>query len=110
MSGRRRPVASSSSKGRLYGGRYLLAPDACPGEPGFSVSLFEHAGPLAALLYGAALPANRLSRIGGVRRVRARRVEFIGNTGLPVQTDGDAAGCVPLLVADARSPIQVVVG
>jgi len=98
------------SKGRLYGGRYLLAPDACPGEPGFSVSLFEHSGPAAALLYGAALPINQLSRIGGVRRMRARHIEFIGNTRVPMQTDGDAAGSVPLSVADAPAPIQVVVG
>lgn len=98
------------SKGRLYGGRYLLAPDARPGEPGFSVSLFEHGGPAAALLYGAALPANQLSRMRGVRQVRARRIEFISNAGLPIQTDGDAAGCMPLTVVDAPGPIPVVVG
>lgn len=98
------------SKGRLYGGQYLLAPEACPGEPGFTVSLFEHSGPLAALLYGAALPANQISRMCGVRRMHARRVEFIGNGGLPAQADGDVAGSAPLSVADARSPIQVVVG
>lgn len=98
------------SKGRLYGGRYLLAPDAQSGEPGFSVSLFEYSGPLAALLYGGALPVNQLSRIAGVRRMRARRIEFIGNAELPMQVDGDAAGVVPLSVADAPAPIHVVIG
>ena len=42
------------SKGTLYGGSFLLAADAVPGEPGFSVVLFDHAGPAAALMYGAA--------------------------------------------------------
>ncbi len=37
------------SKGRLYAGPYLLAPDATPGEPGFTVALFDRAGPLAPL-------------------------------------------------------------
>lgn len=98
------------SKGRLYGGRYLLAPDACPGKPGFSVALFDHSGPAAALFYGAALPVNQLSWVGGIRHGRAQKIEFIGNAGLPSQTDGDAAGDAPLCVVDASAPIRVVVG
>ncbi len=33
------------SKGRLYGGRFRLAADAVPGEPGFTVVLFDRGGP-----------------------------------------------------------------
>lgn len=98
------------SKGRLYGGRYVLAPDARPGEPGFSVVLFDHGGPGAAMLYGAALPFDLLARGRGLRRVRARTVEFIGNETIPAQADGDAAGSVPLIATDAARPIEVVVG
>lgn len=98
------------SKGRLYGGHYLLAPEARPGEPGFSVMLFERGGPAAALCYGASLPLNRLARAPGVRHVRARRIEFVGNAQAPAQTDGDAAWSVPMSVIDAPAPIPVVVG
>jgi YegS/Rv2252/BmrU family lipid kinase len=98
------------SKGRLYGGRYLLAPEARPGEPGFSVVLFDHTGPGAALLYGAALPLDLLAKGHGLRRLRARAVEFIGNDRIPVQADGDAAGNAPLAVTDAARPIEIVVG
>ena len=98
------------SKGRLYGGRYLLAPDARPNDPGFSVVLFDRTGPGVTLLYGAALPLHRLSRAPGVRHMRANRVEFTGNSPVPVQTDGDTAGFTPLMVTDAPGPIQVVVG
>ena len=97
------------SKGRLYGGRFLLAPDACSAEPGFSVSLFDHSGIAAALLYGAALPLNMLSRAPGVRHVRARQMDFIGNEGVPAQADGDAAGWTPIAVTDAPAAIPVVV-
>lgn len=98
------------SKGRLYGGRFLLAPNACSGEPGFSVVLFDHAGIGPVLLYGAALPLNLLGRAPGVRHVRARRIEFIGNELLPAQADGDAAGWTPITVTDAAAAIPVVVG
>ena len=48
-------------------------------EPGFSVVLFDHAGIAATLLYGAALPLGLLGRAPGVRHVRARQIDFIGN-------------------------------
>ena len=98
------------SKGRLYGGRFRLAVDAVPSQPGFSVVLFENTGPAAAAMYGSALPLNLLGRAPGVRHVRARRVEFLGNAEVPAQTDGDMAGYAPTWVADAPEPIQVVMG
>jgi diacylglycerol kinase (ATP) len=98
------------SKGKLYGGNFLLASDALPGEPGFSVVLFDRGGPGAAIMYGAALPLNVLGHAPGVRRVRANRVDFIGNTPMPAQTDGDPFGCSVTSVTNARAPIRVVVG
>ncbi len=97
------------SKGRFYGGRYLLAPDAHPAEPGFSVVLFSHSGAAAALLYGAALPIDMLARAPGVTHLRARQVDVVGNEAIPAQADGDAAGFTPLSVMDAAGPIEVVV-
>jgi diacylglycerol kinase (ATP) len=98
------------SKGRLYGGRFRLAPDAVPGRPGFSVVLFDKTGPAATAMYGAALPMNLLGYAPGVRRIRANRVDFIGNQMVPAQADGDPAGCDVTSVTNARAPIQVVVG
>ena len=98
------------SKGRLYGGTFKLAIDAIPGDPGFSVVLFDRTGPGAAMMYGAALPLNLLSHAPGVRHVRARRIDFMQNQAVPAQADGDSAGCAPLCVTDAPAPIQVVVG
>ncbi|HBK08527.1 MAG TPA: diacylglycerol kinase [Acetobacteraceae bacterium] len=98
------------SKGRLYGGRFRLAADAAPGEPGFSVVLFDHTGPGAALMYGTALPLNLLGHAPGVRHVRAQRIDFLQNIAVPAQTDGDDAGPSPLWVCNAPGPIQVVMG
>lgn len=98
------------SKGRLYGGNYRLTPHADPGEVGFSVVLFECGGPGMALVYGAALPFHLLGRAPGVRHLRASKIEFVGNRPIPVQADGEKAGWLPLTVANAPAPIQVVVG
>lgn len=98
------------SKGRLYGGRFLLVPQADPSERGFSVVLFDRGDPGTTLLYGAALPLNRLGCAPGVRHVRASQVEVVGNRPIPVQADGDKAGWLPLTIANAPAAIRVVVG
>ena len=96
------------SKGRLYGGRHLLAPAARPDAPGFQVALLRQGGAGAALLAGLALPLDLLPRLPGVTLHRASRVRLEGE-GLCVQTDGDLAGFVPVEVADAPAPILVTV-
>lgn len=98
------------SKGCLYGGPYMLAPEASSGSPGFSVVLFKHGGIGAALLAGAALPLNMMARLPGMIRLRANDIVFNGQQILPAQSDGDPAGCTPLHVTDALSSIAVVVG
>jgi YegS/Rv2252/BmrU family lipid kinase len=97
------------SKGCLYGGPYMLAPEASPGSPGFSVVLFK-SGIGSALLAGAALPMNMMSKLPGVIRLRASDIVFNGAQVLPAQSDGDPAGCTPLHVTDALTSIAVVVG
>jgi diacylglycerol kinase family enzyme len=99
------------SKGRLYGGAYLLAPNAAPTRPGFQVALFENPGTFAALLSGAALPLGLLPRCPGVRVIAGTHVDFCATNGpIMTQSDGDALPGTPSMVVDAGSPIPVVVG
>jgi YegS/Rv2252/BmrU family lipid kinase len=98
------------SKGKLYAGRFTLAPDADPGVPGFSVALFERYGPAAAMMYGAALPLNLLPRMPGLRIQMASAIEILGNGSIAAQADGDAAGATPITIRNAPTPIHVVVG
>ena len=95
-------------KGTLYGGPYMLAPEASTAAPGFSVVLFEQAGIASALRAGAALPLNRMARLPGVVRLRASGITFDGPLALPAQSDGDACGYTPLRVTDAAGPIRVM--
>ena len=97
------------SKGCLYGGPFLLAPDAQPREPGFTVALFKHGGPWSALLYGAALPLNLLPCTPGLKLFRAATIDILGNGSVKLQSDGDAAGFVPVSISDASAAIAIVV-
>ncbi len=109
-----RPYEAASvviSKGRLYGGPYLLAPNGMSSEPGFQVALFENPGTFAALLSGAALPLNLLPRCPGVKVVAGTQVEFAPGDGpIMTQSDGDALKETPWMVTNASSPIPIVVG
>ncbi len=98
------------SKGRLYAGRFVLAPDADPCQPGFRVALFERYGPAAAMAYAAALPLNLLPRMPGLRIQAAATVEIGGWESVPAQADGDPAGATPITIRDAAGPIRVVIG
>ncbi len=98
------------SKGRLYGGPYLLAPNALPGSPGFQVALFQDPGTFAALRAGAALPLGLLPRVPGVRVIAGGHVEFAGGAPIMTQSDGDALAGTPTTVLDAASPIPLIVG
>ena len=98
------------TKGRLYAGPYLLAPEADAGAPGFSVVLFDRAGPWAVAAYAAALLGGRLPRAAGLRRVRAGVLSLPGNAPLDAQADGDRAGRDVVSIADAAAPLRLVVG
>lgn len=96
------------TKGRLYGGRFLLAPGADPRRDGFHVVLFREAGALAAMRFGAALPLGLLPRLPGVEIIPAYSVRLDGS-GIPAQADGDAAGHLPLDIGPAPAPMRIVV-
>ncbi len=98
------------SKGRLYGGPYLLAPNAASTMPGFQVALFERPGTLPALLSGAALPLNLLPHCPGVRILAAMQVEFRADTAVLTQADGEALAGMPEMVTNASHPIPLIVG
>ena len=105
------PIAAASiivTKGRLYAGRYRIAPAARPAEPGFQVVMFRRPGALQAALAGAALPLGLLPRLPGVQIVAAGRIRLSSVLPVPVQADGDPAGTLPVAVTDAPGPLRVL--
>lgn len=109
LDGKPREAASVIvTKGRLYAGRFLIAPGADPHEEGFHVVLFRESGMLAAMRYGAALPLGLLPRMRGVEILRATELRLEGE-GIPAQADGDAAGTLPVAIGPAPRPMRIVV-
>ncbi len=105
------PVVAATvvvSRGRFYGGRFVLTPDADLAVPEFHVALFPRAGRLAAALYCAALPLGLLTRWGLIRHMRAQKVNIAGRPGDPLQVDGDAVASLPAVIELAPQPIRVL--
>lgn len=99
------------SKGRLYGGAHMLAPQAKPDRPGFQVVLFEKPGAWAALMSGAALPLGLLHRCPQVRIISARHIEFpVSDKQIFAQTDGDMLHGMPQHIQDAAYPLSLLAG
>lgn len=101
------------SKGRLYGGPYIVAPAADLCRPILSVCLFERGGRLQVARYGLALLAGRLPSAAGYRIVEARRVRITAIAGPldepePIQVDGDHTASLPVEVALAPRPVRLL--
>ena len=97
------------TKGRLYAGRYLVAPGADPTAPGFHVVVFTQAGPMPAALAGAALPLGLVPCLPGVSIRRAARITLAARHDAPsVQADGDPAGLLPVTITAAQGVIRIL--
>lgn len=86
------------SKARFYGGRYLLAPEACLDEPLLHVCLFQHGDALNILRYALALQRGVLQGQRGFRIVTGRDVRIEGDPGAPLQADGDIIARLPVSI------------
>ncbi|MBB2155328.1 YegS/Rv2252/BmrU family lipid kinase [Gluconacetobacter diazotrophicus] len=97
------------SKGRFYGGRHVLAPEATPLRRGFSVTLLDAPGTGQMARAGLGLLRDRPDQVPGMRRVRASHIRLIAPACAPVQHDGDASGHLPLVISDAPFPLRIAV-
>lgn len=86
------------SKGRFYGGRYLLAPRASLAEPLLHVCLFQYGGTLDILRYALALQRGELQQARGFCIVTGRDIRIEGDPGAPLQADGDIIARLPVSI------------
>ncbi|HJQ58198.1 MAG TPA: diacylglycerol kinase family protein, partial [Vineibacter sp.] len=91
------------SRGRLYGGAFVVAPAADQRRPVLSVCLFERGGRWQVLRYGAALMLGRLPVTSGYRIIEAAQVRIEAANGTagapePLQVDGDRGSTLPVSV------------
>ena len=97
-----------AAKGRLYAGRYLLAPEASIEDPRFQVCLFLRSGPLAVSRYALALQTGGLPYRSDVKRLPGRHVRIEGPLGDPVQGDGDIVARLPVEISVQPDAVELV--
>jgi diacylglycerol kinase (ATP) len=95
------------TNGKLYAGRFVVAPDADISVSGFKVLLLK-GGRLDMLGNTIAMLTNRLSRHGGVRMLDGCKITVSAPVGEPVQADGDMMGLLPVSIEAATKPVQVI--
>lgn len=96
------------AKGRLYAGRFVLAPAARHDDPSFQVCLFGRGGGWAIAGYLLALALGRLERHSDVRLLTGREVHIDGPAEEPVQADGDPAGHLPVRIGVWPEPLMLL--
>ncbi|MFM2149137.1 MAG: hypothetical protein RLZZ187_1443 [Pseudomonadota bacterium] len=96
------------TKGRLYAGRFTIAPGADARDEGFHVVALKQSGRIDLIRHAAALPLGLVPRLPEVQILRARHVSIGGAEG-PLQADGDPAGILPVDIAPSSTMIRVVV-
>ena len=95
------------TNGKLYAGRFEIAPNADLGTYGFKVLLLK--GSRGQLLGNAvALAGNFLARKKGVRMLDSTKIVLAGPSGEPLQADGDLVAQLPVTIEASIKPVKVI--
>jgi YegS/Rv2252/BmrU family lipid kinase len=94
---------------RLYGGRYLIAPEADIREPVLYTILLQRPGRWNLARYGIAVMRERLHLLPDVRIVKGTTVRLAAPAGEPWQSDGDLIGEFPVDVTVEANAIALLV-
>jgi YegS/Rv2252/BmrU family lipid kinase len=97
------------ANGRLYGGRYLIAPEADITEPVLHTVLLQRPGRWNITRYGIAVMRERLHLLSDVKIVRGTRVRLAAPAGEPWQSDGDLIGEFPVDITVEPNAIELLV-
>ncbi len=106
---RHRAASVIIANGRLYGGKYICAPDADLTKPVLQVVLMRGPGRWNMIRYGLALMMGRLPRLADVDTIPGHTVRLLAPAGQPVQSDGDPIGETPVMVSVEAEAIELLV-
>lgn len=96
------------TKGRYYAGRFQIAPQANPRDSHFHVVSLQQNHFVDALKHATALGLGQLPYLSSISLQRGHDIQVFG-ADLPVQADGDDAGCLPIHIVPFTQPLRVVV-
>ena len=93
------------ARGRYYGGRFVVAPEARLDRAELHVCLFRRGGIFRTLRYAVALGMGNLAKLPDIEIVVGQRVVIEGPPGDPVQGDGDIIARLPVTIE--LSPVSL---
>lgn len=96
------------TKGRYYAGRFQIAPQADPRDSCFHVVSLQQNHFMDAVKHAVALGLGQLPYLSSISLQRGHDIRVFG-ADLPVQADGDDAGCLPIHIVPFTQPLRVVV-
>ncbi len=94
--------------GRLYGGRFVLAPDADPERESLEIILFPRPGAWNAFRYGVALRRTRILNLPDARHLAAPQITVDCPEGIPVHADGDVVSRTPAVIRVSETWLDVL--
>jgi diacylglycerol kinase (ATP) len=108
-----RAASAVVTTGRLYAGRFVIAPDARLDVPLLHIVLFRKAGRLAVLRYLGMMLLGRLHRLADVSILTARHASVAAGKSAAagpslVEVDGEIRGRLPLAIEIAERPLLLV--
>lgn len=98
-----------ATNGRLYGGPFVVCPEASVTERGLQMLVLEKDDPLSSLRFGIALLLGRVHRARGVTVRPFNRARIRSRTPVAVQIDGDPYGSTPIEIEAASSSVDIIV-
>lgn len=98
-----------ATNGRLYGGPFVVCPEASVTEPGLQMLVLEKDDPLSSLRFGIALLRGRVHRAKGVTVRPFNRARIRSRSPVAVQIDGDPFGSTPIEIEAAPSCVDIII-
>lgn len=97
------------SRGKRYGGSFILAPQGDIAAPAFQVTLFPSGRPLSVFARFVAIPLRLLHPLKLVQQFEAHGLDIAGPVGDPVQADGDIVAVLPARIGLSRDTVDLCV-
>ncbi|MEI2385483.1 YegS/Rv2252/BmrU family lipid kinase [Breoghania sp. JC706] len=97
------------SRGRHYGGRFVLAPHCDLFRPHLQLIRFPRGGALSVFLRFLVIPSGQLVRLGLAEERAVASLEIVAPAGEPIQADGDIVARVPATIRLCDQPVRLCV-
>lgn len=96
------------SNAQLYGGKYVLTPEASTNDGEFDVFLYTGTSLTRLIYYGLNLIVHRSPNSKDTMRFRAKNLVLHAEKRVPYQADGDALGELPVQVQIIPSAVEIL--